>query len=140
VKVFFDTNIFLRLFIPEDQKVNLECAALMKHVEAGVIMPYISNIVIAELHYTIHKFYRFSKETTLTYLFKSITLLNLTLIETTNSEKALNIYKTHNVKFGDCFIATQVRADMILCTYDLEFKKIPGLRSSTPAEILKKLQ
>ena len=140
MKLFFDSNIFLRYLVPENPKSYENCTKLIELAESGEITPYISNVVVQEIIYILQKMYKFNKKRIFNWLAQLIHLRNLVIIEKTNTRSAINRFKTLNIKFGDCLIATQIPKGVTLCTYDTEFQKIPGLLTATPETILKQFQ
>lgn len=136
MRVFLDSNILLRYLVPENPTSYSTCSNIIRASENGQIEPYISNIVIQEIIYTLMKVYKFDKNKVLAWLSDLVKLRNLVLIEKTNTPKALGLYRKYNIKFGDCLIAAQVPENVILCTYDTDFAKIPHLNSLPPHEIL----
>jgi predicted nucleic acid-binding protein len=135
-KVFVDTNVFLRYFVPEDNNSFEKSKRLFEIIESGGIIPYTSCIVILEIIYVLMRSYKFSFKEISSKIPLILKLRNLIVLEKTNTKKALELYLKHNIKFGDCLIATQIPKGVILCTYDEEFKKIPGLISKKPQEII----
>lgn len=136
-KLFLDTNIFLRFMVPENQTSFSECAKIGELAEKGQIIPYVSSIVIQEIIYTLLRTYKFSRQEVLKKLPLVFELRNLTMIEKTDTLKAFKLYAKYNIKFGDCLIAAQIPKNLTICTYDLDFQKIPGLLTQTPSEICK---
>lgn len=136
MKVFFDTNVYLRYIIPENQTSFEESERLLKLSESGKITPYVSNIVISEIVFTLNRTYKFHRKKILAFIEQIISSRNLVLIETTNTPQALDFYNKYNVKYGDSLIATQVPNGVVLCTYDPEFSKIKSLTIKNPAQII----
>ena len=114
-----------------------QCRQIFSLINEGKITPYISNIVLLEVVYTLGRTYKFSRSQIIKWLSDTKQLRNLTIIDKSSSEKAIEIFNKHNIKYGDCLIATQVPKGVILCTYDPDFKQIPGLTHKTPSEIIK---
>ena len=135
-KIFLDTNIFLRFFVADDLKSHTETANLFLRFKAGKLIPYTSNMVMSELIYVLIKIYKQPKQEVLNKISTLLKIRNLILIEKTNTHAALELYQNLNIKLGDCLIATQIPKGVVLCTYDEEFKKIPGLISKKPQEII----
>lgn len=140
MKVFLDSNIFLRYLVPENPSSHNECTAIIGAVENGQLVPYISNIVIQEILYSLIRIYKFDKKTVLSWLSDLMNLRNLVLIEKTNTPKSVALYKKYSMKFGDCLIAVQIPKGTILCTYDTDFAKLPHLTSGTPHHVLASLK
>lgn len=135
-KLFLDTNIFLRFTILEDSKSHNETKAIFLLFKDGVFNPYTSNIVISELIYVLTKIYKQPKKEVIKKISIILKMRNLTLIEKTNTKASLELYKNLNIKLGDCMIGAQIPKGIVLCTYDEDFKKIPGLVVKKPHEII----
>lgn len=135
-KIFIDTNVWLR-FLVADQKEKYEaCRKLIELVEEGKIRAYTSTIVFLELAYTLASFYKI-KQGQITADIKAILSgRNLTLIEKTDFRKSLIFHQRYKIKLADCLISTQLPKRAILCTYDMDFKKIKNITSLTPPEVL----
>lgn len=136
MKVFIETSIFIRFFTEDDPKKAKDCTALFELIESGNLQSYSSNVVIMEVLYVLSKIYKFPKKQVLKDLRTVLNLRNLTFIEKTNTMKALEVFEKFSIKFGDCLIATQIPEKLKIVTYDTDFKKIKGLDSVTPAEII----
>lgn len=135
MKIFIDTNIFVRLLTHDVPQKVKECERLFEFIQNGSIKPYISNVVIMELVYILTKQYRFNKAVVTKALEKIFKLRNITIIESTKTQEALVLFKKYSIKYGDCLIATQVPKGVGLLSYDTDFPKILAIKSITPAEI-----
>lgn len=140
MKVFLDSNIFLRYLVPEQEESHKQCSTLIKLAEEGLLIPYVSNMVIAEIVYILTKFYKFPRLHVCTWVESLLQLRNLTIIETTNTNSAVHHYKKFSIKFGDCLIITQIPKGVTLCTYDTDFTKIRQLAVATPSVILQTMR
>lgn len=134
-KVFIETSVFIRFFTKDDQKRLEDTLRLFELIESGKIHPYISNVVIQEILFVLTKVYKFPKPEVLQDIQRALTLRNMTLIETTDTPKALSLFKRRSVKYGDCLIATQVPKGVQLATYDADFSKLANVASVSPADI-----
>lgn len=139
MKLFLDTNIFIRYLVPENQTIYAECTKLITLIQKGTIIPYVTNVVFQEILYVLTKQYKFTKKEVVIDIFKLFKLRNLILIEKTNTPQAILLYRDRNIKYADCLIATQIPKGVTLCTYDTEFKHLPSLSVATPAQILTRL-
>lgn len=137
MKTFIETSIFIRFFTKDDAKKYGECANLFGLVEEGKLVPYISNIVLQEILFVLTRLYKFSKSEVTKDLRKILNLRNITLIEKTDSREALSFWEKHNIKYGDCLIATQVPKGVTLVSYDADFFKLPFLSVATPSKVSK---
>lgn len=135
MKVFIETSIFIRFLVKDDDKRLEACVNLFECIEEGKFRPYISSTVITEILFVLTKIYKIPKAQVLEDIQKIFHFRNITIIEKTDTPKALSLFKEYPIKYGDCLISTQVPKGVILITYDADFSKIPSLKSRTPAEI-----
>ena len=135
-KALLDTSIFIRFLTQDDPQKFEDCAKFFELVEEGKIRPYISNIVILEIQFVLIKVYKFPKATVLEDIDTILRLRNLTLIEKTDTNEAISLYKKHNIKYADCMIITQLPKGAKLVTYDEEFEKIKNISPVTPKDLL----
>jgi len=135
MKIFIDTNIFLRFFISGNTPQHTETTFLIKEIENGKHRVYTSNVVLIELIYTLSKFYKQNKPSIIKKIDNILAMRNLTVIEKTNSRQAMDLYKKLNIKYTDCLLFTQVPKDVKLVTYDKDFTKLPQLKIAKPKEI-----
>lgn len=136
-KIFLETSFFIRYFTADDRKKFKDCVRLLEIIEKeGKIRSYTSNIVMLEILFVLGRVYKFSKKDVLNAIQKILNLRNHTLIEKTDTERALALFKKYNIKYVDCLIATQLSKDTKLVSYDEEFAKIKTLNTVTPKDLL----
>lgn len=135
MKIFIDTNVWLRFLLADVERQYQECLALFSKIEEGKFKPYTSTVVVLEINYVLTSLLKIKKTSVLKDIKTILKTRNLTLIEKTNFEKALKIYQKTNIKFTDCLIASQLPITTILCTFDQEFRKIKNLKVATPYDL-----
>ncbi|MBI4037592.1 PIN domain-containing protein [Candidatus Curtissbacteria bacterium] len=135
-KVFIDTSIFIRFLTQDNPEKFKDCQKFFELTEEGKIRPYTSSIVVLEIQFVLTRLYGFNKIRVLSCILELLRLRNLTLIEKTDTRKALALFKKLNIKYADCLIATQIPTGTKLVTYDEEFKKIPTLSPATPGDLV----
>jgi predicted nucleic-acid-binding protein len=96
------------------------------------LIPYISNVVVLEIIFVLTKVYKFPKDKVVGAVNEILNMRNLTLIEKTNTKKALKLFGKYNIKYGDALIAAQVSPRINLLTYDKDFAKISSLSVTNP--------
>lgn len=133
-KILIDTNVWLRYFLEDSPAQALICQKLFEIVENGKLQPYISNITLFEIAYTLKTYYRLPISKITRILNDSLKTRNLTIIEKTDSKKALALFSKTKIKYADCLIATQIKPGMKLVTYDRDFEKLIPQQSITPSE------
>lgn len=135
MKLLLDSNIWLRFLVRDDEASYQECLRLVTYIEQGSIVPYISTIILLEIYWMLTSGYHVSKKDAQQDLDKICSIRGITIIEKTYFLKAFVLHKKTVVKLVDCIIATQLVDDILLCTYDREFKKIPGVKIVTPGQV-----
>lgn len=136
-KVFIETSVFIRFLTADNTSKFNDCLKFFEKIEEGKIRPYTSNIVILEILFLLVKFYKFPKERVLEDIEKILSLRNITLIEKTETKKALSMLKTYNVKnYADCFIALQVPHNTALVSFDHDFTKFKLNKVLTPIDLI----
>lgn len=134
-KIFIETSVFIR-FLTHDDPVKYEhCKLLFEQVEAGTLRPYVSNVVILEIVFVLTRLYKFEHDVVHEAIQKLLTLRNITVIEKTNTNQALQYWNSHNIKYGDCLIASQVPTGVTLVTYDSDFEKFLNIEIVTPDKL-----
>ena len=134
-KLFLDTNIILRFFLKDNENQYRDVCRLFAEIEEGRFRPYTSSIVFLELNYVMRSIYKLSIDEVLDYIDAVKKMRGMTVIETTDMDKAINFYKKYKIKLGDCFIANQLPKEAILLSYDADFRKVKEIQSQTPEEI-----
>lgn len=136
VKVFVETSVFMRFLTADDPQKFQDCVVFFEKIEQGKIRPYTSNIVILEILFLLTRLYGFPKARVLQDLGKILNLRNITLIEKTNTRRALKMFGQHNIKYADCLITSQIPPKTTLVTYDEDFAKLKILKTVTLKEII----
>lgn len=136
VKVFVETSVFMRFLTADDPQKFKDCVVFFEKIEQGKIRPYTSNVIILEILFLLTKLYKFPKSKVLQDMSKILNLRNITLVEKTDTRKALKMFSQHNIKYADCLITTQISPQTTLVTYDEDFAKLKILQTATPKEII----
>lgn len=135
-KIFIDTNVFIRFLTKDVEDQYKDCAKLFEAVEEGRLRPYTSNIVLLEIYFILTTHYNFTKDEVSEAISIILQTRNLTLIEKTDTKKALMFFDMHKIKYADCLIATQIPKNVLLLTYDADFRKFPSLAVASPKEAI----
>jgi len=136
LKALIDTNVWLRYILEDSPTQFAQCQKLFERIEVGKILPYVSNVTIFELAYTLKTYYRLTLPEIKKTLENILRIRNLTIIEKTNSKTALKLYFKTKIKYADCLIASQIKTGLVLVTYDQDFGKLVPKQSMTPGEAL----
>lgn len=131
-KIIIDTNIWLRFFLKDDKMQFEKVRELISDVEAGKFRTYTSSIVILEIVYVLKNLYKFSFDEMEEVIEAIKNVRGITIIDKTDFEQAYDFFKKYKIKFTDCLIASQVKDDMTLVSYDEDFNKMKDLEVLRP--------
>lgn len=141
MKLFFDTNIFLRFFTKDNEEMYSLSSALLSLAEEGKIQVSTSTIVLVEIIYTLKSFYRQNNQSVQKHVDSILKVKNLYLIDNTKFRKAYGLLKKSGNKISDCLIVTQIPENYKLCSFDERLKKLIGeKRFVHPKDALKHLK
>lgn len=123
---------------------NKEQFGLVKTIldlnEKGAVKLYSSSMIFLEISYVLKKVYRFKFEEILEVMHSIRTTRGITVIEDMETDLTLSYFKAYKIKFSDCLIASQLKKDIVLVSFDEDFCKIKEINSQTPKEFLKSLK
>lgn len=137
MKVFWDTNIWLRLFIDTGSPQNLSAKKLISQAEQGIYMSYTSAIVLLEVQHVLRTFYKMTESNIHEYIEAILAINSLTVIDQTDFKSAWKLHKKSGNKLSDCLILTQIPKGVILCTFDAKLVKQYKVNSVLPHQLLK---
>lgn len=135
MNIIIDTNIFIRLFVKDNKKQHDECEQLLHLMADEQIYGYVPSVVIGEVYYVLRKHYSIPPTQCVEYVTAIVTKLPVHPHEHTDWKK-MTTYLDLGLEPYDAMIAGQLTENMILCTYDNDFKKVPSINAKTPREIL----
>lgn len=136
MKIFLDTNFWIRLFLEGNQEQLTICKQLISQIESGGFQPYTSGIVFLEISYVLKSVYKIPFSKIIEILSTILTLRGITVIDKTNTKKAFKFYRKYKIKFTDCLIASQLGKGMVLVSFDEELSKIKEITVKKPQEFL----
>lgn len=136
MKIFLDTNFWIRLYLEDNQEQLAVCKDLISQIESGEFQTYTSSIVFLEISYVLKGVYNLPFSKIIEILDSIFTLRGITLIDKTDTKKALKFYKKYKIKFTDCLIASQLGKDVVLVSFDEELAKIKEIVVKKPQEVL----
>lgn len=136
MKILLDTNFWIRLFLEDNQEQLAVCKDLISNIEAGRFQTYTSSIVLLEISYVLKSVYSLPFSKIIEILDSIFTIRGITIIDKTDIKKALKFYKKYKIKFTDCLIASQIKQDMVLVSFDKELAKIKDIIVKKPQEVL----
>lgn len=136
MKIFLDTNFWVRFYLEDNQEQLAACKDLISQIEEGNFQTYTSSIVFLELSYVLKSIYKLPFSKIVEILDSIFTLRGITIIDRTDTKKALKFYKKYKIKFTDCLITSQLPGEVILVSFDEELAKIKEVIVKKPQEII----
>lgn len=133
---FIDTNIFIRVFVKENEKTFKKCCEFLQLVEKKKIKAWTSSLVLVEIDWVLESFYKFKKQRAVEALESISKLRGLKVINEANIALALDLYKRRNIKLIDALIASNpkvMRGETTIVSYDRDFEKIKVKRMTPDA-------
>lgn len=139
MRYFIDTNIFLRVLINEDESTYRECIHLLSAIKRKKIKAVTSNLVIAEIVWTLVSYYKFPKNKVIEAVKTILNFRGLVISDDFDGQIALDYFQKNNVKYIDAVIASIKEIGnktWIVVSYDHDFDKLK-IERQIPSDILK---
>ena len=133
---FVDTDVIIRLLTGDDQKKRADAAALFEAVEAGQQQLVAPDTVIADAVYVLSslRLYQKSRSEVQSLLTPLVRLAGFRVQNRRSVLRALDLYATTNLDFGDALIvaAMEQRGSRVLYSYDQGFDRISSITRRSP--------
>ncbi len=126
-KYFIDTNIFLRVLTKDNEASFNKCVKFLDDLKKGKYKAYTSNLVLAEINWTLGSFYKFPKNKVILAIDSILNLKNLKIIDDFNIKIALINYKKYSVKFIDALLASNnkiISKEVKIVSFDKDFDNL----------------
>lgn len=135
---FVDTNIFIRILVPDDPARAQACRSLFEAIDEGRESAVTSATVIAEVAYVLRSRRQYGLDTSevTARLRPIISLPGLSLEDKRTFFRAFDVWDDHpNLDFEDVLtVAHMERLNLTeVYSYDKDFDGIPGITRLEPA-------
>ena len=133
--LFVDTNVFLRFLTNDDPAKAKRAETLFRDAVRGKIMLATSQLVIAEIIWTLESFYELEKQEVATKVEKILNTPNLECAEASLLLMALDLYVHQNIDFIDAYHAFHMKERGLkrILTYDRKhFARVPWVEIVEP--------
>jgi|GEM_PF-488128 len=127
-KYLIDTNVFLRVFVRENEQAYQSSKKMLEACRTGLIKAIAHDLVLAELICILQGVYKQPKQTAVELVASIVNLRGLEVISGFDERMALNLYKTSSVKYIDACLASIdeiSKKEWVIVSYDSDFKKLP---------------
>ncbi len=128
-KVFVDTNIFLRYLTKDDVAKFNRCREVFKKAIKGEIFLFTSEMVIAELIWTLLSYYRVPKAEVIEKVSIIIGTRNLHIVNKAIIADSLVLYGQKNIDYIDAYNAVFMKFHGLekIYSYDEDFDAVDGM-------------
>lgn len=136
VNAYIDTDVIIRLLTGDDEQKRKDAKFLFEQVAEEDLVLYAPDTVIADAVFVLSSpnLYRLPQTKIRDLL---VVLLRLSNFKVQNKQvviKALDLYATANIDFGDAMLAvlTHESQEKLIYSYDHDFDKIPDIKRKEP--------
>ena len=129
-----DANIILRFLTNDIPKQADRCTGLLKRIESGLEEVWLPDLVLADLVWTLEKFYKQPKQRIQELLIPILELKGLRHNNKKISKLAFQLYVEKNIDWTDAFVAAQMitQKKFEIYSYDSDFDKVDGINRLEP--------
>jgi len=133
-KIFVDTNLFLRYLTKDDPVKYDRCREVFKKAVEGKVFLFTSEMVIAELIWTLLSYYRVPKAEVIEKVSIIISTPSLHLVDKAIIADSLVLYSQKNIDFIDAYNALFMKFHGLekIYSYDEDFDAIEGIEREEP--------
>ena len=134
MKIFVDTNVFLRFLLADHPKQSPASRRLFEEAKENKIKLTTHSIVIVEIIWTLQSFFGFSKQEILDKLNVILHFNQLEIIDCDILVMAVEIFGDKNVDFIDAYVASYLVQKKIyqIYSFDKDFDKIGKIKRIEP--------
>jgi predicted nucleic acid-binding protein len=128
-KVFVDTNIFLRYLTKDDPAKYERCREIFKKAMEGELSLFTSEMVIAELIWTLLFYYRVTKADVIEKVSIIISSQNLHIVNKNMIADSLVLYGQKNIDYIDAYNTVFMKSQGLekIYSYDEDFDTLKGM-------------
>ena len=129
-----DANIILRFLTNDIPKQADHCTKLLKRIESGLEEVWLPDLVLADIVWTLEKFYKQPKQRIQELLIAILELKGLRHNNKKISKLAFQLYVEKNIDWTDAFVAAQMitQKKCEIYSYDSDFDKVDGINRLEP--------
>jgi predicted nucleic acid-binding protein len=131
---FIDTNIFLRYLTGDDPRKFERCRELFKRALEKKILLLTSDMVIAEIIWTLHSFYKVPKEEIIEKVTIIINTPNLKIPNKKLIFEVLALFGQKNIDYIDAYNAVFLKNNGCseIYSYDRDFDRLEDIKRIEP--------
>lgn len=129
-KYFIDTNIFVRYYFKDDEKLSLASKKIIDDCVAGKYTLVICSTTFLEIVWVLKSFYKEPKDKITDFIEKILEMKNLMVVDYKLTEKMFSIYKSMKIDITDSYFSALMEQQGIseIFSFDADFDKIKGIK------------
>ncbi|MFZ5633035.1 MAG: PIN domain-containing protein [Bacillota bacterium] len=129
-----DANILLRFFTNDIPEQASHCTELLKRLEAGTEQVFLPDLILADVVWTLERFYKQPKTKIRDILTPILALKGLQFSSKALARRALQFYVDKNIDWTDAFVASQMLSKKYrhIYSYDKDFDKVQDIHRLEP--------
>jgi uncharacterized protein len=133
-RFFVDTNLFLGYLTKDDAGKFGRCRELFKKAVEGEVSLHTSEMVVAELVWTLLSYYKVPKAEVIEKVSIIISTPNLHIVNKAIVADSLILYSQKNIDFIDAYNALFMKFHGLekIYSYDQDFDSIEGIEREEP--------
>lgn len=131
---FVDANVIIRFLTHDEPHQSPRCDALFERVSKERETVVVSEIVVADVVWTLYSYYKLSKEQIREYVSMLLLQPSVHLPDKVRILEALSLFANENIDFSDALMATHMKARGLeeVYSYDRDFDRIEGIERIEP--------
>ena len=132
--IFLDTNIFIRYFEQEDEKKALDVEKLFESLVDGQVSCFTNSIVIAEIVWTLEKYYEWEKQEVCENIEMILNTPNIRIAGRNIIKNAISTYKDTNIDYIDSYNHAYIKAHNAsqIYSYDTHYDRLEDVERLAP--------
>lgn len=133
---YVDANVLLRFLTKDPQPMWEQALATMAAAARGEIRLILTPTTLAEVVWTLSSFYGYGRAEIGEELRSFINAEGLDVWDQDTMAAALTLYRDRNLDFADALLAAYALSEgpPLICTFDRDFRKVPGLSVLPPGK------
>lgn len=129
MKLFVDTNVFIRFFLNDHKIQSPATKKLFSEAKIGKIRLVTSSLIVAEMVFTLHSFYNQTKQEIIEKIQAILLFKGLEILEKNVLMQAISIYEKEKIDFIDAYVASvSLINGFTVCSFDRDFRKIKEIK------------
>jgi len=123
-KVLLDTNVVIRFLVRDGGKHYEMSKDIFRDIQSGKIKVEFLDLIVAEIIYVLHSFYKHSKKEIVLKLIDLLSQENVYMQNKTIIFEALDVFATRNIDFADAILCAKKNLEGYeVMSFDKDVKK-----------------